>query len=31
VGSHDFITLFLDEALSQDVLHIDDLSFLGDT
>jgi hypothetical protein len=30
VGSHDFIT-FLDEALSQNMAHIDDLPFLVDT
>jgi hypothetical protein len=30
VDFQDFATHFLDEALSQDVVHIDDLSFLGD-
>ncbi len=31
VGFQDFATHFLDEALSQDVAHIDDFPFLGDT
>jgi hypothetical protein len=31
MGSHDFITHFLDEVLFQEVAHIDDLLFLGDT
>jgi hypothetical protein len=30
MGSQDFAMHFLDEALSQDVVHIDDLPFLGD-
>jgi hypothetical protein len=30
VGSQDFVTHFLDEVLSQDVVHINDLPFLGD-
>jgi hypothetical protein len=30
MGFDDFATNFLDEALSQEVVHIDDLSFLGD-
>jgi hypothetical protein len=31
VGSQDFTTHFLNEALSQDVMHINDLPFLGHT
>jgi hypothetical protein len=31
VGSQDIATHFLDEVLSQDVAHINDLFFLGDT
>jgi hypothetical protein len=31
VGFQDFATHFLDEILFQDVVHIDDLPFLGDT
>jgi hypothetical protein len=31
VGFQDFAMHFLDEALSQDVTHIDDLLLLGDT
>jgi hypothetical protein len=31
VGFKDFTTHFLDEVLFQDVAHIDDLIFLGDT
>jgi hypothetical protein len=30
MGSQDFAMHFLDEVLSQDVAHIDDLSLLGD-
>jgi hypothetical protein len=30
VGFQDFVTHFLDETLFQDVVHIDDLSFLKD-
>jgi hypothetical protein len=30
IGFDDFVTHFLDEVLSQEVVHIDDLSFLGD-
>jgi hypothetical protein len=30
MGSQEFATHFLDEALSQDMAHIDDLPFLGD-
>ncbi len=30
VDSQDFVPYFLDEALSHDVVHIDDLPFLGD-
>jgi hypothetical protein len=30
VGSQDFVVHFLDEALFQDLAHIDDLLFLGD-
>jgi len=30
VGSQDFATHFLDEALCQDMAHIDDLPLLGD-
>ncbi len=30
MGSQDFATHFLDEVLSQDVAHINDLFFLGD-
>jgi hypothetical protein len=30
MGYHDFVTQFLDEVLSQDMVHIDDLPFLGD-
>jgi hypothetical protein len=29
-GSYDFVMHFLDETLSQDVAHIDDLPLLGD-
>jgi hypothetical protein len=31
MGFHDFTTHFLDEALFQDVAHINNISFLGDT
>jgi hypothetical protein len=31
VGFHDFATHFLDEVLSQNVAHIDDLLLLGNT
>jgi hypothetical protein len=31
VASQDFVTHFLNEVLSQDVVHIKDLPFLGDT
>jgi hypothetical protein len=31
MGSHDFATHFLDEVLSQNVAHIDDVLFLGNT
>jgi hypothetical protein len=31
VGSQDFTTHFLDEALSQEVAYIDDLLLLGNT
>jgi hypothetical protein len=30
MGFHDFVTHFLDEALYQDVVHINDFRFLGD-
>ncbi len=30
VGSQDFVMHLLDEVLSQDVAHIDDLPFIGD-
>jgi hypothetical protein len=30
MGFQDFVTHFLDEALSQDMVHINDLLFLGD-
>jgi hypothetical protein len=30
MGSQDFATHFLDEILSQDMVHINDLPFLGD-
>jgi hypothetical protein len=31
MGFQGFVTHFLDEVLSQDVVHINDLLFLGDT
>jgi hypothetical protein len=31
VGFQDFVTHFLNEVLFQDVMHINDLPFLGDT
>jgi len=31
MGSQDYATHFLDEALFQDVMHIDDILLLGDT
>jgi hypothetical protein len=31
MGSQDFATHFLDEVLFEDVVHIDDLPFLGNT
>jgi hypothetical protein len=31
VGFQDFVTHFLDEVLFQNVVHINDLLFLGDT
>jgi hypothetical protein len=31
VGSQDFATHLLDEVLSQDMVHVDDLPLLGDT
>jgi len=31
VGFQDFATHFLDEVLSQDMVHVDDLPLLGDT
>ncbi len=31
MGFQGFVTHFLDEVLSQDVVHINDLFFLGDT
>jgi len=31
VGSQDFASHFLDEVLSQDMMHIDNIPLLGDT
>jgi len=31
MGSQDFATHFLDEVLSQDVVHIDEINLLGNT